>query len=128
MSAPDPEDELRAVVRDVMARVSSGTPLHRVAILFRVDEPYARLAHELLDAADVPWSGPSTRRLAETTAGRVLLGLLRLPESDFARDTVVDWIASGPVRDPADGQRGPGQSLGHPVARGGHRHRPRAME
>src|SRR5204862_1090344 len=77
VSAPDPEDELRAVVRDVMARASSGTPLHRVAILFRVDEPYARLAQELLDAAGVPWSGPSTRRLAEPTAGRVLLGLLR---------------------------------------------------
>jgi ATP-dependent helicase/nuclease subunit B len=107
VSAPDPEDEVRAVVRDVMAHASSGTPLHRVAILFRVEEPYARLAHELLDAADVPWSGPSTRRLAETTAGRVLLGLLRLPESDFARDTVVDWIASGPVRDPADGRAVP---------------------
>ena len=107
VSAPDPEDELRAVVRDVMARASSGTPLHRVAILFRVDEPYARLAQELLDAADVPWSGPSTRRLAETTAGRVLLGLLRLPDGDFARDTVVDWIASGPVRDPSDGRAVP---------------------
>src|SRR5215218_7957719 len=104
VSAPDPEDELRAVLRDVMARASSGTPLHRVAILFRVDEPYARLAHELLDAAGVPWSGPSTRRLADTTAGRVLLGLLRLAESDFARDSVVEWIASGPVRDPADGR------------------------
>src|SRR5947208_7715753 len=57
VSAPDPEDEMRAVVRDVMARASSGTPLHRVAILFRVDEPYARLAQELFDAADVPWSG-----------------------------------------------------------------------
>ena len=107
VSAPDPEDELRAVIRDVMERASSGTALHRVAILFRVDEPYARLAQELLDAAGIPWSGPSTRRLAETTAGRVLLGLLRLPDGDFARDTVVDWIASGPVRDPADGRAVP---------------------
>lgn len=106
-SAPDPEDEVRAVVRDVMARAAAGTALHRVAILFRVDEPYARLAHELLDAGAVPWSGPSTRRLAETTAGRVLLGLLRLAETDFARDAVVDWIASGPVRDPTDGRAVP---------------------
>src|SRR5262249_51747735 len=59
VSAPDPEDEVRAVVRDVMARAADGTALHRVAILFRVAEPYARLAHELLDAAGVPWSGPS---------------------------------------------------------------------
>jgi ATP-dependent helicase/nuclease subunit B len=107
VSAPDPEDELRAVVREVMAGAAAGTPLHRVAILFRVDDPYARLAQELLDAAGVPWTGPSTRRLAETTAGRVLLGLLRLAESDFARDAVVDWIASGPVRDPADGRAVP---------------------
>jgi hypothetical protein len=107
VSAPDPEDEVRAVVRDIMTIAAAGTPLHRVAILFRVDDPYARLAHELLDAAGVPWSGPSTRRLADTTAGRVLLGLLRLAESDFARDSVVEWIASGPVRDPADGRAVP---------------------
>jgi ATP-dependent helicase/nuclease subunit B len=107
VSAPDPEDELRAVVRDVMARAAAGTPLHRVAILFRVDDPYARLAQELLDAAGVPWTGPSTRRLADTTVGRVLLGVLRLAEHDFARDAVVDWIASGPVRDPVDGRAVP---------------------
>jgi ATP-dependent helicase/nuclease subunit B len=107
VSAPDPEDELRAVIRDVMARAAAGTPLHRVAVLFRVDDPYARLAQELLDAAGVPWTGPSTRRLADTTVGRVLLGVLRLAEHDFARDAVVDWIASGPVRDPADGRAVP---------------------
>jgi ATP-dependent helicase/nuclease subunit B len=104
VSAPDPEDEVRAVVRDIVALAAAGTPLHRTAILFRLDEPYARLAHELLDAAGVAWTGPSTRRLAETTAGRVLLGLLRLADSDFARDAVVEWIASGPVRDPVDGR------------------------
>jgi len=107
VSAPDPEDEVRAVVRAILTLAAAGTPLHRVAILFRVDEPYARLAHELLDAAGVPWSGPSTRRLAETTAGRVLLGLLRLAEGDFARDAVVEWITSGPVRDPLDGRTVP---------------------
>ena len=86
VSAPDPEDELRAVVRDVVALASSGTPLHRVAILFRVDEPYARLAHELLDAADVPWSGPSPPRRDHRPGP--LLG----PPSRRAtsRDTVVD--------------------------------------
>jgi ATP-dependent helicase/nuclease subunit B len=102
VSAPDPEDEVRAVVRTVLTLAAAGTPLHRVAIVFRLDDPYARLAHELLDAAGIPWSGPSMRRLADTTAGRILLGLLRLAERDFARDAVVEWIASGPVRDPVD--------------------------
>lgn len=107
LSAPDPEDELRAIIRDVIGRAAAGTPLHRIAVLYRVDEPYARLAQELLDTARVPWTGPSTRRLADTTAGRVLLGLLRLAEHDFARDAVVEWLASGPVRDPADGSAVP---------------------
>jgi ATP-dependent helicase/nuclease subunit B len=104
LSAPDPEDEVRAAVRDVLTLAAAGIPLHRAAILFRVEEPYARLAHELLEAAGIAWTGPSTRRLADTTAGRVLLGLLRLAESDFARDAVVEWMASGPVRDPVDGR------------------------
>ena len=107
VSAPDPEDELRAVIRDLIGHAAAGTPLHRVAVLYRMNEPYARLAQELLDTARVPWTGPSTRRLADTTAGRVILGLLHLAEHDFARDAVVEWLASGPVRDPADGRAVP---------------------
>src|SRR2546421_12044286 len=33
--------------------------------------------------------------------------MLRLAEHDSARDAVVEWIASGPVRDPADGHAVP---------------------
>jgi hypothetical protein len=104
VSAPDAEDELRAVIRDLVSRAAAGLALHRAAIAYRIEEPYALLAQELLDTAGVPWTGPSTRRLGDTTAGRVLLGVLRLAERDFARDAVVEWLASGPVRDPADGR------------------------
>jgi len=100
ISAPDPEDEVREVLRLVLARARAGTPLHRIAVLYRLAEPYARVAADVLDGAGVPWAGPSTRRLADAVVGRVLLGLLDLAETDFARDAVTAWLASGPVLDP----------------------------
>lgn len=104
LDAPDPEEEMRAVRRAVLDRARRGTPLHRMAILFRNAEPYARLAPELLDAAGLAWNGPSPRRLADTVAGRVLMGLVRLVDAELARDTVAAWMASGPVVDPHDGR------------------------
>ncbi|MGH9032643.1 MAG: hypothetical protein ACRDZV_11000, partial [Acidimicrobiia bacterium] len=107
VSAPDPEDEVRAVLRLVMERVRAGTPLHRIGLLYRQADPYARLARELLDAGGIAWTGPGTRRLADTVAGRVLLGLLRLPDDGFRRDHVAALLASGPVLDPDTGQAVP---------------------
>ena len=104
VSAPDPEDEVRAVLRLVMERVNGGTALHRVALLYRQADPYARLARELLDAGGIAWTGPGTRCLADTVAGRVLLGLLRLPDGGFRRDEVAALLAAGPVLDPGTGR------------------------
>jgi len=105
VSAPDPEDEVRAVVRRLLDRCAAGASLAGAAILFRAPEPYARVLPEVLDAAGLPWNGPSPRRVADCAAGRVLLGLLALPDDDLARDDVAAWLASGPVRDPADDHR-----------------------
>ncbi|HEX6312390.1 MAG TPA: PD-(D/E)XK nuclease family protein [Acidimicrobiia bacterium] len=104
VSAPDPEDEAREMIRIVMERVGAGVALHRMALLYRHADPYARLARELLDAAGIPWSGPATRRLADTVAGRVLLGLVHLPEAEFRRDHVAAVLAAGPVLDPGAGR------------------------
>lgn len=98
--APDPVDEVREVVRRVASRADS-VPLHRVAVLYRNAEPYARLVPEVLEEGGLTWNGPSTLRLAGTVTGRVLLGLLDLARSDFARDTLAAWLASGPVVDPS---------------------------
>jgi ATP-dependent helicase/nuclease subunit B len=103
VNAPDPEDEARAVVRMVVARVRSGTPLHRIAVLYRQADPYARLAREQLTAARVAWNGPGARRLADSVAGRVLHALVRLPDGDFRRDQVAAFLAAGPVLDPDTG-------------------------
>jgi hypothetical protein len=105
VSAPDPEDEVRAITRELHERARAGAPLGRVAILFRIGEPYARLVPEVLDAAGIPWTGAAPHRLADSIAGRVLLGLLALADHDLARDEVAGWLACGPIVDPASGRR-----------------------
>ncbi len=97
--APDPDEEAREAVRAVLARLQrSPIDLDRVAIVSRVESPYRLLLHEHLETAglphhvDLPWS------MAQSTPGRVLLGLLELPEHGFRRVDVARWLRSGPIR------------------------------
>ncbi|MGH9027434.1 MAG: PD-(D/E)XK nuclease family protein, partial [Acidimicrobiia bacterium] len=102
--APDGDDEVREVVRLALDRAAAGTPWHRMAILYRLADPYARTVEQALAAAEIPASGPAAQRLAATVAGRVLMALLDLADQDLARDAVAAWLTSGPVRDPERGR------------------------
>ena len=97
VSASDPDDEVRAAVRLVMAALVDGVPLERMAILYGATEPYARLVHEQLEAAGIPHNGAAVRTLAESVLGRSLLGLLALPDRDFHRHDVMALLAGAPV-------------------------------
>lgn len=99
ISANDVDDEVRAAVRRLVALADDGVPLHRMALVHPSGPPYARVVADVLHATGVPFSGPSTRRLAQTVAGRVLLGLLDVDRSRFGRQEVVDLWASGVVVD-----------------------------
>ncbi len=97
--APDPDEEAREAVRAVLARLERDpVDLDRVAIVSRVASPYRLLLHEHLETAgldhhvDLPWS------VAQSTPGRVLLGLLDLPEHGFRRVDVARWLRAGPIR------------------------------
>jgi hypothetical protein len=107
VSAPDPEDEVRAVARRLLARAEQGEALSEMAVVYRIDEPYARLVPEVFDAAGIAWNGPSPRRLTDAVVARVLLGLLDLEATNLARDEVAAWLATGPIVDPADNLRVP---------------------
>ncbi len=96
--APEPDDEVRAVIRGIFERLERGTPLHRVAVLYRNADQYAGLLHDHLDAAGLPWNGPSHRTLAQSVSGRTLLGMLALPQSDYQREDVMAWLSGAPVR------------------------------
>ncbi len=108
VTATDAEEEVRTVLRLIMGRLAAGTPLHRIAVLYRASQPYALLAQEQFRAAGIPCNGPGIRTLAQTLTGRALLGLLRLRETDFRRDILMDWLSSAPILEDS-GQPAPAQ-------------------
>jgi ATP-dependent helicase/nuclease subunit B len=97
LTASDGDEEARAAVRAVLEAVRAGTRLDRIAVLHASPEPYARLAHEQLRAADVATNGAAVLPLAARMAGRTLLELLALPEDRFRRQDVFAWLSSAPV-------------------------------
>jgi hypothetical protein len=96
-SLPDPEEEVRHAVRKAVALAREGVALHRMAILFQRPELYALLAHEVLDSARIPHNGPPVRRLAQSLAGKAVLGAYRMAASGFRREVVMDWLTSAPI-------------------------------
>ena len=98
--APDAHQELRWVIRRIMQRAESGTPFHRMAVLYRKEAPYGTLIREELTLANIPVAGPNPASLADTAVGSTLLGLLSLRDADFARDAVMAWLTGCPLKPP----------------------------
>jgi len=105
--APDAEEEIRLVVREVLTALSdTKCRPERIGIAYRASTPYARLLRERLKVAGVPHHVPSQRTLDQTITGRVALGLLELQLHDFPRADVIRWLSDGPLVD-ADGHHLP---------------------
>ena len=97
--APTSHEELRWVARRIVEEATAnGTPFHRMAVLYRVENPYATLVRDELRLAGLPLAGPSRDTLADTGVGRTLTGLLELSRGDFARSEVMAWLNDCPVR------------------------------
>lgn len=102
--APDPEEEVRLAARAVADALHDKTLRpERIGIGYRSPVPYTRLISEQLRVTGIPHHVPTGRRLPETVTGRLLLGLLDLHRSDFARADVISWMSDGPIR-AADGK------------------------
>jgi ATP-dependent helicase/nuclease subunit B len=100
VTTSDADDEVRVAVRAVVDEARAGTPLERIAILFPAPQPYARLLHEHLAAADLPFCGASVRTLNERVLGRTLSHLLALRDGDYRRRDVMGLLTSVPLRSP----------------------------
>ncbi len=98
-TASDPDDEVRAIARDVVDAMRAGVPLERMAVLYASDEPYARLLHEHFDLAEIAHNGATTRTMSDSVLGRGLLRMFALVDTDFARDDVCGLFAAAPVLD-----------------------------
>ncbi|TWD73092.1 PD-(D/E)XK nuclease superfamily protein [Kribbella amoyensis] len=98
LNASDADDEVRCVVRDVVAALEK-TPAHRIAVLYTAASPYARLLHEHLAAAKVEVNGPGTRPVHERALARTLLEVLALVDQDLPRADLFRALANAPTRD-----------------------------
>ena len=103
VSAPDAPGEVREAMRLIASELEAGRPLHRIAVVYRLRDPYAQLLDEELTAAGLPMHGPSVRTLAQSVTGRTLLGALALADDGFSRGEVVRWLSAAPIR--VDGRR-----------------------
>ncbi|MDP6548482.1 MAG: PD-(D/E)XK nuclease family protein [Dehalococcoidia bacterium] len=97
VSASDVQEEVRWVVRYVTDRAEGGLPFHRMAVLYRQSNPYASLVPSQLRLAGIPVAGPDPAPLRDTPAGKLLLSIMSVLESDLSRDSVMGWIAESPV-------------------------------
>ncbi len=93
----DPDEEVRGAVRTVLRAIDAGVPAWAQAIFHPPGPGYARLLHQELAAAGVAGNGPETRRLDRCVAGTMLLGLLELAGSDWARHEVMAWLSTAPI-------------------------------
>ena len=97
--APTAHEELRWVIRQIVRELNeNNTPLRRMAVLFRMADPYATLARDELRMAGIPMAGPDRESLSDTGVGRTLSGLLELSGSQFPRSEVMAWLSGCPVR------------------------------
>ena len=98
--APDPHQEIRWIIRQMMSQAERGTAFHRMAVMYRKQDPYAALIREELSLACIPIAGPDPMPLSDTAVGRTLAGLMQLSDGEFSRDAVTSWLTSCPVRPP----------------------------
>ncbi len=99
--APNTHEELRWVIRQIAAEAEQrGTPFHRMAILYRMDNPYGALVRDELRLAGLPVAGPGRDSLAGTGVGRTLTGLLEIPEGGYTREAVMAWLTGCPILPP----------------------------
>ncbi|HEX2383725.1 MAG TPA: PD-(D/E)XK nuclease family protein [Acidimicrobiales bacterium] len=105
--AADPAEEARVATRRVIDRLAAGVPADRIAIVSRVQSPYALVVHEELAAAGIPHSAPGPMQLGQSIAGRALLGLLAWPVDGHRRDDLMRLLRGTSLRDPGGGRARP---------------------
>jgi len=88
------DEEVRVAVREVTDAARGGISLSRVAVLCGGGEAVLRQLHDQLDAAGIPYNGPSGRTLGDSLAGRGLIAILNLEGCDFRRDEVFALLSA----------------------------------
>jgi ATP-dependent helicase/nuclease subunit B len=92
VSAPDPAREARAAARACLAWAEEGVPFWDMAVAYRHGEAYRPLVEAVFIEAGIPVYLHEGSPLAERPVGRQTLALFALYESDFSRQSVMDFL------------------------------------
>ncbi len=109
LSVSDPDEEVRSVVRHLVAAARAGVPFSRMAVVYGSADPYVRLVHEHLAAAGIPHNGAPVRTIGQGLVGRSLRTLLALPDRGFRRSEVLALVSSSRLLD-GDGRWAPARA------------------
>lgn len=96
VSAPGEVREAAEVARALLGWARQGIRFGEMAVLFPGGR-YLPLLCEALERAGIPFYTPDGPALATTPSGRAVELLLDLPERDWSRDAVLEWLAVSPV-------------------------------
>lgn len=98
VSVTDAPEEVREVCQRIIRLAGAGVRLDRIGVFFPSPDPYVRIIEQQFAAAEIPGNGPNPRRLADSVAGRTLLGALGLSDARWRRDRVIEVVSGGPLR------------------------------
>ncbi len=104
LDVSDPEEEVRAALRELSAHAAAGVPLTEMAVLYTTAEPYAQLLADHLIGAGLPHCGPGHRPLANSLPGRTLRRLLSLATRGLEREAVMTLLSAAPIDDGQGGE------------------------
>ena len=103
LHASDSDDEVRVVVREVVAALKGDQKARRLAILYTRPDPYVRIIHAHLTAAGIEFNGRGGLPVAEMASSRAFLGMLSLLEREFPRLRLFEVLSTWPTRQFASG-------------------------
>lgn len=92
VSAPDPAREVRAAARACLEWAQEGVRFWEMAVAYRHGEAYRPLVEAVFIEAGIPLYPHEGSPLAERPVGRQTLALLDLYESDYSRQSVMDFL------------------------------------
>lgn len=103
ISAPDPREESREIVRLLLESAESGDERFGTAGIVPWNEGQYAPLREACDEAGVPWYSPSPSHASLPAATRGALQLFRLLAGDGGRADLADFLGSAPLSPPDPG-------------------------
>lgn len=92
VSAPDPAREVRAAARACLTWAQQGRQFWEMAVAYRHGDAYRPLVESVFIEAGIPVYLHEGSPLSERPVGRQTLALLSLYESEFSRQSVMDFM------------------------------------